>query len=161
MRSGKWFKRMREMLDISQSKLSEEAGVTKSTIENIEQGKRKGPEETWLKIEEYFNLCHEMDDVTYSYASDDLIAEITEDIEEFGKDKACYLMYKIIDKHLFFVDYQILDMEEDIRELELDEEEKQQLFNVEKDLADDEYYLETTLEYALKVFEIQNKIWKG
>lgn len=158
MKTREWLKKMRQKFGLTQAQLSEKSGVNKLTIENIEQGRRKGSEETWKKIEEYFNFCQQNDDISYSFASDDLIAEIKEDIEEFGKDKACYLMYKIIDKHFFFVDYQFLDSKEDIEEMELDEDEKKQLFNIETDLDDDEYYIETTLEYALKIFEKQNQI---
>ena len=75
MRTKEWLKKMREKFGLSQKQLSEESGVNKLTIENLEQGRRKGSEETWQAIEEYFKKKDE-GIFKLSYDCEDLIEEI-------------------------------------------------------------------------------------
>lgn len=143
MKSKEWLKSMRKKLNITQKQLSDESGVNKLTIENIEQGRRKGSEETWKAIEEFFKKKDE-GIFKLSYDCEDLIEEIKHDIEEFGEDHACILVYKIVNGAFIFTNYDFITNEEP--------------FDPEKELCDNEYYMITTFKYALDVFEKQNKI---
>ena len=143
MRTKEWLKKTREKFHLSQKKMSEESGINKFTIENIEQGRRKGTDETWKLIEEYFKT-KEKGIYSFSVECEDLIDEIKEDINEFGENCPAILVYKISDNQFIFTNYNFIG--EEIP------------FNPEKDLEEDELYLETTLKYVLDVFEKQNKI---
>ena len=135
---------MRNKFNISQKKLSEETGINKFTIENIEQEKRKGSEKTWKIIEDYFkNKDNQI--ISFSVDSEDLIKELKEDIEEFGEEHQCILIYKIIDNNFVFTNYDFI----------VDE----MPFEPEKELEKDEQYIETNLKNALMVFEQQNKMF--
>ena len=144
MKTSKWLKTMRNKYDISQKKLSEETGINKYTIENIEQEKRKGSEETWKIIEDYFKN-KDSQDISYSADCEDLINELKEDIEEFGEEHQCILIYKIIDNNFIFTNYDFI----------VDE----MPFEPEKELEKDEQYIETNLKNALMIFEQQNKMF--
>ena len=54
MKDKKWLKDMRIKHNLTQEKLAINTGLSKYTIENIEQGKRKGDKKTWDVIEKYF-----------------------------------------------------------------------------------------------------------
>ncbi|MBQ3436295.1 MAG: Fic family protein [Bacilli bacterium] len=54
MKDKKWLKDMRIKHNLTQEKLAINTGLSKYTIENIEQGKRKGDKKTWDAIEKYF-----------------------------------------------------------------------------------------------------------
>ena len=130
MRTRKWLKKMRESFHLTQKQLSEESGINQMTIESIEQGKRKGSERTWLLIEEYFKnkgngILH------LSIDRDDLIYELKEDIEEFGEDCPCVLIYMMANGNFIFTDYNFIP------------EEKP--FNETEELKDGEYYLITNM----------------
>ena len=144
MRTSKWLKEMRKKFNISQKQLSEESGVNKLTIENLEQGRRKGSEKTWNLIETYFNKKNSDSTINISYDSENLIEELKQDIEEFGEDCKCILIYKIEKNHFVFTNYDFI-VEEDI-------------FNPKKELKKGEFYLITNLKYALEIFEKQNEI---
>lgn len=140
MRTKEWLKKTRENIGLTQRELANKIGLSPFTIEQIEQGKRLGSADTWEKIENFFNDGI----INISYACDDLIEEIKDDIEEFGENHACILVYKIVDNHIFFTNYDFIVEENP--------------FNPKKELEEDEKFIETTLQYALEVFEMQNKI---
>lgn len=143
MKTKEWLKEQRVKHSITQNQLANKIGVSRFAIENIEQGKRLGSVDTWEKIENYFS---NVDDnlINISYDSEDLIEELKEDIEEFGEDHECLLIYKVVNDTIIFVNYDFI-CEEDP-------------FNPDKELHENEYFIETTFKYALEVFEKQNKI---
>ena len=141
MRTREWLKEKRNEYKYTQRDLAKKIGVSPFTIEQIEQGKRLGSAETWEKIETFFKNPTEP---KLFYESEDLIEELRQDIEEFGEDKQCILVYKIIDDHIFFTNYDFIVEE--------------QPFDSKKELQESEKYIVTTLKYALDVFESQNKI---
>lgn len=142
MRTKEWLKNKRIEYSITQRQLANAIGVSTFAIEQIEQGKRMGSADTWKKIENYFN---NNDDslIKLSYDCEDLIEEIKQDIEEFGEDKECILVYKVVDDYIFFTNYDFITEKMPFSKNELRQSEK---------------YIETTLKYALEVFESQNKI---
>ena len=79
-----------------------------------------------------------------SFDSEEIIEELEQDIEEFGEDNPCILVYKIIDEHIIFTNYDFITEENP--------------FDPEKELEDGEKFIETSFKYALEVFEAQNKI---
>lgn len=132
--------------------LLKKLGISTSTIENIEQGKRLGTAETWEKIEGFFendNL------ISISYDSEELIEELKQDILEFGEDYPCILVYKIIEDHIFFTNYDFIIEEDDIDVFDNNDDIRP--FNPKKDLHPGEKYITTTFKYALEVLEAQNK----
>ena len=143
MRTKEWLKDERKKRGISQQELADLCGINKFTIENIEQGRRMGSAETWEKIESF--LINDNEPII-SYESDELIEDIKEDIEEFGEDEVCYLMYKVIDNHIIFTYYVLANDEE-------------MPFDSKKDVEKDEKYMKTCLQYALEVFEAQNRLF--
>lgn len=56
MKSREWLVAEREKYNLSQTQLANKIGISKFTIQNIEQGRRNGSEEVWKKIEEFFEL---------------------------------------------------------------------------------------------------------
>lgn len=96
-------KEIRTKLKLSQQEFADKVGISIFSVQNIEQGQRKGSAETWSKIQNFLNKDN------ISYDSEDLIEEIKADIEEFGGDELCYLEYEFLDNHLFFVDYDYCD----------------------------------------------------
>lgn len=138
MRTKEWLVNVRKLNKLSQEQLAKKIGVSPFTIMQIEQGRRFGSADTWSKIESFF----EDSEISYQYESTDIINEIKADIEEFGDDYPCILIYKIINNHIFFTNYDFIVEEEP--------------FNPEKELKDDEKYIKTSLLYALEVFEAQN-----
>ena len=141
MRTRNWLKEKRNESKLTQRELADKIGLSPFTIEQIEQGKRFGSAETWEKIETFFS---EETDIKISYESEDLIEELKQDIEEFGEDHPCILVYKVIVDYIFFTNYDFITEEYP--------------FNPDEELEKDEHYLETTFKYALEVFEAQNKI---
>lgn len=139
MKTKEWLKKQRKLSGITQKELAEKIGTSPFTIEQIEQGRRLGSADTWDKIENYFE-----NGVSVSYESEELIEEIKQDIEEFGENYPCILIYKIIDDSIFFTNYDFI----------IEEDE----FNEKTELEENEKYLTTTLKYALEVFQNQNKI---
>ena len=143
MRTKEWLKEKRIEYSLTQSQLANKIGVSHYTIEQIEQGKRLGAPETWEKIENFFKDPTKQN-IKVSYESEELIAEIKNDIKESSKDFPYILLYNIIDTQIIFVNYDFITKEDP--------------FIPEKELLEDEKYIKTTLEYALEVFEAQNKI---
>ena len=142
MKTKEWLKEQRVKHSLTQQQLANEIGISRFAIENIEQGKRLGSIDTWEKIENYFNNA-ENNLINVSYDSSDLIEELKADIEEFGEDHECILIYKVVNDNIVFTNYDFICEEES--------------FNPDKELLENEYYLETTFKYALEVFENQNK----
>jgi transcriptional regulator with XRE-family HTH domain len=137
---AEWLKTMRLKKGLTQKELAEKTGLTIFTIQNIEQGSRKGSPATWEKI---LNFFERGESPKISYDSEELIEEIKEDIEEFGEDYECYVFYKEKDGKLIFTNYDF-DVEEDQVQPE--------------ELLPNEYLLKTNLGDALKLFEKQNEI---
>lgn len=144
MRTKEWLIKNRTKYVLTQRQLAAKIGVSAYTIENIEQGKRLGSVETWNKIENFFKNS-ELEKENTSYDSTDLIEELTSDIEEFGDDHTCILIYKIINDCIVFTNYDFI-VEED-------------KFDAKKELDENEKYIVTTLKYALDVFKNQNKLF--
>ena len=138
-RTSSWLKKMREKFGLTQAKLSEESGVNKLTIENIEQNRRKGSEATWQMIEDYFSKKELGENIIYSFDSESIIDELKEEIDLYGEDYPCIVSYEIVDNwHFHFTDYFI-------------DEDPVELKNTERTLH-------TNLKDALYLFEEQNKI---
>ena len=138
-RTSSWLKKMREKFGLTQAKLSEESGVNKLTIENIEQNRRKGSEATWQMIEDYFSKKELGENIIYSFDSESIIDELKEEIDLYGEDYPCIVSYEIVDDwHFHFTDYFIDD-------------DKINIKNNEK-------LLHTNLKDALYLFEEQDKI---
>ncbi len=144
MRTKEWLIKNRTKYVLTQRQLAAKIGVSAYTIENIEQGKRLGSVETWNKIENFFKNS-ELEKENTSYDSTNLIEELTSDIEEFGDDHACILIYKIVNDCIVFTNYDFI-VEED-------------KFDAKKELDENEKYIVTTLKYALDVFKNQNKLF--
>lgn len=144
MRTKEWLIKNRTKYVLTQRQLAAKIGVSAYTIENIEQGKRLGSVETWNKIENFFKNS-ELEKENTSYDSTNLIEELTSDIEEFGDDHACILIYKIVNDCIVFTNYDFI-VEED-------------KFDEKTELDDDEKCIVTTLKYALDVFKNQNKLF--
>lgn len=144
MRTKEWLIKNRTKYVLTQRQLAAKIGVSAYTIENIEQGKRLGSVETWNKIENFFKNS-ELEKENTSYDSTDLIEELTSDIEEFGDNHACILIYKVVNDCIVFTNYDFI-VEED-------------KFDAKKELDENEKYIVTTLKYALDVFKNQNKLF--
>lgn len=143
MKTKNWLIEKRKKYGLSQSQLAQKIGLSKYTIENIEQEKRLGSVETWNKIESFFK-GELKNDEHISYENSELIKELKQDILEFGEDKECILVYKIIDNNLLFTNYDFVT--------------EQMPFDPKTELKSDEKYIITTFKYALEVFEEQNKL---
>lgn len=141
MRTKEWLREQRVKHSITQQQLANAIGISKFAIENIEQGRRLGSVDTWDKIENYFNTNEEL---IIEYDSDDLIEELKSDILEFGEEHECILIYRVVNNTIIFTNYDFICEEEP--------------FNPNKELQENEYFIETTFKYALEVFEKQNKI---
>ena len=59
MKDKNWLKEQRTKYNLTQAELAEKINLSKATIENIEQGKRIGDENTWNKIELFFKNNNE------------------------------------------------------------------------------------------------------
>lgn len=138
MRTKEWLVNVRKSNNLTQEQLAKKIGVSPFTIMQIEQGKRMGSVETWSKIETYF----ENGEPIYQFESSELIEELKQDIEEFGADHPCILIYRVVDNHILFINYDFIVEEEP--------------FNPKKELKKGESYIKTSLQYALEVFEAQN-----
>ncbi len=56
-----------------------------------------------------------------SYESDELIAELEKDIEEFGRDEELWGFYKVIGEQKVYVNYDFIVEENEIKNDEIDE----------------------------------------
>lgn len=142
MRTKDWLIKNRKNNNLTQEQLAHIIKVSPFTIQQIEQGKRMGSTETWNKIENYFNSNN--DDVLISYDDNNLIEEIKQDINEFGVDYPCILIYTTFKQHIIFKDYTLIS--------------KDLPFDPSTELNKNEKFLKTSLQYALEVFEAQNKL---
>lgn len=132
-------KHLREKFGRTKRELSEATGIKETTIDDIEAGAIPGNELEWALIEAYFDYRNNGNGVIYSYDSDELINEVKEDIELYGENTPCFIIYEIIDDRFIFTDYGLIG--EDDFELQAGERKVQ-----------------TTLSEALEIFEKQNKI---
>lgn len=140
IKNGNWLKKMRLSKKLTQQELADKTGLSRFTIENIEQKKRKGSEITWQKLMKFFDNGL---GVKISHDSEKLIEELKEDILEFGEEYPCWIFYKEVDGFLIFTNY---DFDEEDDPIEKEE------------LLEEEHLLKTTFGDALKLFEKQNSI---
>lgn len=141
MKTKNWLKEKRKKEGLTQEELAKKINLSPFTIMQIEQGKRLGSIETWKKIENFFS---DKNEIKISYENQDIINELKDDILEFGINEPCILIYKIINNNIIFTNYDFI-----VEEIP---------FNSKEELEKDERYIKTTLQYALEVFEEQNKI---
>lgn len=132
-----WLKKLRSEKNMTQKELAKETGVNIFTIQNIEQGNRKGSEETLKILKDYF------ENGTASYDSEDLIEELEEDIVEFGEEEIMYAMFENVDGYLALTNYDFITEEEPL-----------------SDVEKSEYYLivELKAKDILNLLKLQNKI---
>lgn len=153
-----WLKELREKQNLTQKQLEEKSGVSLFTIQNIEQGTRKGSETTINKLLKFFKKETEIssDDMTslleyfkeqnniiYSFDSEELIEELKKDIEEFGENKVLYAMFKKMKDCIFLVNYDFITEEASLTEAE------KKTFDL---------ILELKAKDILKILELQNKV---
>lgn len=139
MKTKEWLKKNRKLLKLTQKELAEKLNLSADAIRQIESGRRFGAVETWKKIEDFFERG-----IEFSYGCEELIEKITQDIEEFGENERCILIYKVIDNNILFINYDFI-VKKELLKTELEKDAK---------------YIETNLKYALEIFKEQNKITK-
>lgn len=139
IKTKEWLIQARQSMSLTQQELAKLSGVTVSTIQNIEQGKRIGSVQTWEKLNGVLS-----DAVEISYACDELIVELHEELALNPSDTICYLYYELCDGIVLFVDYAL--------ERDLDDPNFEPLEN--------EKMMQSTLGQALEIFTYQNKIFK-
>lgn len=139
MKTKEWLKKNRKLLKLTQKELAEKLNLSTDAIRQIESGRRLGAVETWKKIEDFFERG-----IEFSYGCEELIEEITQDIEKFGENERCILIYKVIDNNILFINYDFI-VKKELLKTELEKDAK---------------YIETNLKYALEIFKEQNKITK-
>lgn len=132
-----WLKKLRTSKNMTQKELAKKTGINIFTIQNIEQGNRKGSEETLKTLKEYF------ENEDFSYDSDELIEELKADIAEFGEDHMMYAMFENIDGYLVLTNYDFITEESPLTQ---EEENEYSLI------------LELKAINILKLLELQNKI---
>ena len=54
MKTATWLKEMRKKHNITQKELANKTGLSIHSLQNIEQGQRKGSKESWEKIINFF-----------------------------------------------------------------------------------------------------------
>ncbi len=134
-----WLTKLRNKKNLTQKELSQVTGVNINTIQNIEQEKRKGSQETIDKLMAYFE-----NGINISYDSDELIEEVKKDILEFGEEELVYAMFEFINPKLFLTNYDFIT-----KANPLTKKEKEEYALI----------LELKLKDVLKILELQNKIF--
>lgn len=114
-----WLKKLREENNFTQKELALRTGITISTIQNIEQGKRKGSAETLKILNNYFNDINS--NFKFSFDCKELIEELKQDILEFGEEELLYAMFETIDNRLLLTNYDFIDDEKPLSEKEIKE----------------------------------------
>ena len=140
---GNFLKEYREQLGLTQKEFADRIGININTIQNIEQNKRKGSDETWEKILKSIEENKNNSKVIYSIDSEEIIEKIKQDIIDLSEDTICYIFYKTQNGRTEFVDC--------ISELEINEDV------INRYLKQNIFYIESRLKYALKLFELQDK----
>lgn len=139
MRTRDWLKKKRNEKGITQKELATEVGLSTSTIMLIEEGQRLGSANTWELLEQYFCANNELEKIK---DKKQIINNLVEDINMFGKNALCLLLFKTKNNTIIFENYivyqNIIDKKEKVR-------------NGQK-------YIETKLIYALKIFKEQYNI---
>ena len=139
IKTKEWLITSRKNANLTQQELADKIGVSVQTIAKIEQGQRVGAVETWEKINTLLD-----NEISFSYACDNMISEVEEDIELYGFECHCYLYYKLEKNLIIFTDYA------------LDEDFEDESFK----LNPGEQTMISTLSDALKIFKYQNHILK-
>lgn len=143
-KNGEFLKKYREEFGYTQKELAEKLNININTIQNIEQNKRSGSDETWEKILKSMEESKKNNFIVYSIDSEEIIEKINQDIAELGENELCYIFYKTNNGRTEFIDcISKYDINQNI---------------IENYLEQEIFYIETKLKYALKLFEIQDKI---
>lgn len=140
MKTKEWLREKLNEKKITQKELAESIGISLNAISKILRGERFGSPETWKKIETFFGE----DTEKVSYESTDLIEELKEDIEEFGENHECILVYRVYNHNIIFTNYDFIV------------EEKP--FDPKTELEKGEKFITSTLGEALQLFEDQNRL---
>lgn len=140
MKTKEWLREKLNEKKITQKELAESIGISLNAISKILRGERFGSSETWEKIEAFFGDSEER----VSYDSTNLIEELKEDIEEFGEDHKCILVYRVYNHNIIFTNYDFIV--------------KEKPFNPRTELEKDEKFITSTLGEALQLFEDQNRL---
>ena len=142
-KDGNFLKEYREQLGLTQKEFAERTGVNINTIQNIEQNKRKGSDDTWEKILNTMEENKKNSKFIHSIDSEEVIEKIKQDIVDLSEDAICYVFYNTHNGATEFIDcFSELDINEEI----IDFYSKQNIF-----------FVESKLKYALKLFELQDK----
>lgn len=140
MKTKEWLRDELKKNNVTQKELANSIGISLNAISKIIRGERFGSPETWKKIENFFgDNC-----VRVSYESDEIVEELKNDVEEFGPDHECILVYKVYGSNIIFTNYDFIT------------EEKP--FDPDKELKPGEKCIKSTLGEALQLFEDQNRI---
>lgn len=139
MKTKEWLRKKLTEKNLTQKDLAEAIGISLNAISKIIRGERFGSPETWEKIEEFFGV-----DERISYESSDLIDELKQDVEEFGSNHKCILVYKTVGSNIVFTNYDFIT--------------KEKPFDPKTELESGEKYINSTLGEALQLFEDQNRI---
>lgn len=140
MKTKEWLREKLKENNLTQKELAEGIGISLNAISKIVRGERFGSPDTWHKIENFFDV----DEGFISYESGEIIKELSQDIEEFGSDHECILVYKIYNHNIIFTNYDFI----------VDECP----FDPKKELRPGEKYVKSTLGEALQLFEDQDRI---
>lgn len=136
MRTRNWLINKRKELNLNQEQFAELIKVDLEEIKEIENGDTLGSLNFWKVVRDYFKYPK------YAYESNELLEELESDIEEFGEEHECVLMYKEVDNHIIFTNYDFIVEEESIEEV----------------LEDNEKYIITTFKYAYEMLEYINEV---
>ena len=85
-KDGNFLKEYREQLGLTQKEFAERTGVNINTIQNIEQNKRKGSDETWEKILSTMEENKKNSKFINSIDSEEVIENIKQDIIDLCED---------------------------------------------------------------------------
>ncbi len=72
------------------------------------------------------------DGFSYSLESDDLIADLKEDIKEFGPQKNYYCWFKLVDDVKLYTNYDFIEPEKPLVQDEIKDGEKVEILTAEK-----------------------------
>ena len=140
MKTKEWLREKLKENNLTQKDLAEGIGISLNAISKIVRGERFGSPETWKKIEDFFGGNY----ARVSYESSDIIKELKNDIEEFGPDHECILVYTVYGSNIIFTNYDFIT--------------KEKPFDPNTELEPEEKYIKSTFGEALQLFEDQNRI---
>ncbi len=118
--TGEWVKKARKAAGLTAEQLAEKAGLSLNHIQRIEGGSRLPSPAAMDAIQEALGIWLE----NVSFDTEELAAELAADVEEFGADHDCWLIYKPIGHFVCFTDYQPIVAEMPLRKEELQPDER-------------------------------------